>query len=83
MVWLIAINQCCHVINFYTYPMDTNKDWKKNWTKKDMYSKKKLILYNRWLHIYFLKGSFVGYVYVGVQLSKHGGYAYQISKYIA
>jgi hypothetical protein len=35
---------CCSTINFYTYPMDTNKVFFKFWTKKDMYSPKNSIL---------------------------------------
>jgi len=76
--------QCCPVINFYTYPVDTNKDLKKNLDKKDMCSQKKSFFFNSsQLHIYFLKDFFAIYVYAGLQFSKHARYAQKmcISKF--
>jgi hypothetical protein len=40
--------------------------------------KKNQFYYNKRLHIYFLKDSFVGYVYADVQFLKYGGYAQNI-----
>jgi hypothetical protein len=71
--------QCCLVINFYAYPVDTNKDSKKNLNKKGyVFFKKNFFFYSSQLHIYFLKDFFASYVYAGFQFSKHGRYAQKI-----
>jgi len=46
--------------------------------KKKKVFQKRRIYYNSWLHVYFLKNSFAGYVYASFQFSKHGGYAQKI-----
>ncbi len=56
-------NQCCLVIKFYAYHVDNYKDFSFSFTKKDMYSKNNSIYYSSQLHIYFLKNSFISYVY--------------------
>jgi hypothetical protein len=43
--------------------VDTNKYFFKFWKKKICIPRKIQFYYSSWLHIYFLKDSFVGYVY--------------------
>ncbi len=80
--------QCCLVINFYTYHVDTNKDSQKKKKDKEGYvfPQKNQFYYSSQLHYFFFKDYFVGYVYASFQFSKHGRYAqkyaYQIFKYI-
>ncbi len=71
-------NQCCLVIKFYTYHVDNYKKNSFSFTSKDIYSKKNPIYYSSRLHIYFLKNSFISYVYVDFQISKHGKYALKL-----
>jgi hypothetical protein len=83
---LQGLFQCCPVIKFYIYPVDTSKDLF-IFTKKDMYSQKNSIYYRNELHIYFLKIN-LPIMYMLVfnfqnMTHMHKRYAYQISNSIA
>jgi hypothetical protein len=75
MHWKLVITGVVQLSSFIPIMWITINIFSFSFTKKDMHSQKNSIYYSSRLHIYFFKNSFIGYVYIGFQISKHARYA--------